>query len=340
MRREAKWLHGTEHRQTTLPFHAFWALRQSLKRFEVVDDVTGNMASKSNPTPAKKQDPRGKTQASNPPDDVAKLIRLTLAAEMEALQEKVAHKLEESLEKALVLIQKQMVENGDILRSLKEQADTHAKKFNTVFNKIDSIQTNLHKNEKDTKTCLTEMTQLRKKLNDLEDRSRRNNVRLVNLPTGAEGDDPRGYLQKMLPKWIPTLGSTQGGRVEIDRAHRIFSNNSNNTSRPRTMIFRLLRYTDRQAVLEGARKANPTLPDGTRLQFFADYSSGTTQERQEYKNIRAKLRQRGIDSFLLYPVILRVNIKGRRMSFNSAAEATEALKAEVTGDMEGDYGSN
>ncbi len=93
------------------------------------------------------------------------------------------------------------------------------------------------------------------------------------------------------------------------------------------MIFRLLRYTDRQAVLEGVRKAKPTLLDGTLLQFFADYSPGTTQERQEYKDIRTKLRQRGIDSFLLYPAILRVNFKGRRMSFNSAAEAIEALKA-------------
>ncbi|XP_072125790.1 uncharacterized protein [Mobula birostris] len=99
-------------------------------------------------------------------------------------------------------------------------------------------------------------------------------------------------------------------------------------------------YTDRQAILEGARKAKPTLPDGTQLQFFADYSPGTMQERQGYKEIRAKLRQKGIDSFLIYPAILKVTIKGMKMSFNSAEEAKGVLKSSVLGDMEEDPGQS
>ncbi|XP_072125779.1 serine/threonine-protein phosphatase 2A 65 kDa regulatory subunit A beta isoform-like [Mobula birostris] len=176
-----------------------------------------------------------------------------------------------------------------------------------------------------------EVSKIWKKLNDLEDRSRRNNVWPVDLPTGAEGDNPRGYLQKMLPDWIPALKNSHS------TPHRIFSNNS---SRPRTMVFRLLGYTDRQAILEGARKAKPTLPDGTQLQFFADYSPGTMQERQGYKEIRAKLRQKGIDSFLIYPAILKVTIKGMKMSFNSAEEAKGVLKSSVLGDMEEDPGQS
>lgn len=284
------------------------------------------MAAKKDSNSTKKQDGTRRYQASELPEDFATLIKQAIATEMAAHQETVAHMLKDSLEKALDPIEKHMAENGGILRSLKEQAEIHAEKFSTVFNKIDIIQTSLRKNEKETSSCRTELTKLQRKLNDLEDRSRRNNVRLVNLPTGAEGDDARGYLQKMLPVWIPALKNTRSAAVEIDRAHRIFSNNS---SRPRTMIFRLLRYTDRQSILEGARKSKPTLPDGTQLQFFADYSPGTTQERQGYKEIRSKLRQRGIDSFLIYPAILRVNFKGQRMSFNSAEEATEALKASV-----------
>ncbi|KAJ8361828.1 hypothetical protein AAFF_G00418620 [Aldrovandia affinis] len=135
-----------------------------------------------------------------------------MATGMESLKETVAAMLKDSLKEALDPITKQMVENGNILRSLKEQSETHAKKFDTVFNKIDSMQ---------------------------------------------------------------------GTSVY-----------SNNTSRPRTMIFKLLRYTDRQAILAGARKARPTLSDGTQLLFFANYSPGTTQERQGYREIRAKLRRK------------------------------------------------
>ncbi|KAJ8386803.1 hypothetical protein AAFF_G00165980 [Aldrovandia affinis] len=254
-----------------------------------------------------------------------------MATGMESLKETVAAMLKDSLKEALDPITKQMVENGNILRSLKEQSETHAKKFDTVFNKIDSMQVDLRKNEKETSSCFAEVTKLRKKLNDLEDRSRSNNVRLVNLPAGIEGDDPSGYLQKMLPEWIPTLKRSHSTPLEIDRAHRIYSNN---TSRPRTMIFKLLRYTDRQAILAGVRKARPALSDGTQLLFFADYSPGTTQERQGYREIRVKLRRKGIDSFLIYPAILRVNYKGTRMSFNSAEEAKDALKSSVLEGME------
>ncbi len=135
----------------------------------------------------------------------------------------------------------------------------------------------------------------------LEDRSWRNNVRLVNLPTGMEGDDPIGFLQKMLPKWIPEL-SERPCPIEIDRAHRVYSNS--NSPKPRSMIFRLLRYPDRQAILQGARKAKPTLPGGTSLEFYADYSPETAQKRKAFSAVRAKLHQKGAETFLIYPALL------------------------------------
>lgn len=50
-----------------------------------------------------------------------------MAAEMVSLQDTVAFMLKESLEKALNTTQKHLAENGNILQSLKEQADIHAK---------------------------------------------------------------------------------------------------------------------------------------------------------------------------------------------------------------------
>ncbi|XP_016355516.1 uncharacterized protein LOC107698895 [Sinocyclocheilus anshuiensis] len=146
----------------------------------------------------------------------------------------------------------------------------------------------LRKSKKDTNFCLTQLEQMQRKCNDV--RSRRNNVRLVNLPTGMEGDDPVGFLQKMLPKWIPDLSCP----IEIDRAHRVYSNS--NSPRPRSLIFRLLRCPDRQAILQGARKAKPTLPGGARLEFYADYT------------------------------LLKVTYKGQKYSFESLEDAEKYLE--------------
>ncbi len=61
---------------------------------------------------------------------------------------------------------------------------------------------------------------LQEKLVRIEDKSRQSNIRLVGLKEGVEGDEPLGFIQNHLPKWIPSL---TGKEMEIERAHRIYS---------------------------------------------------------------------------------------------------------------------
>ncbi len=69
----------------------------------------------------------------------------------------------------------------------------------------------------------------------MEDRSRRNNVRLVGLPEGAEGSNAAGFLRVNLSKWIPSL---KGHDIEIDRAHCVYEG-GRGSDRPHTLIFRV-----------------------------------------------------------------------------------------------------
>ncbi len=89
-------------------------------------------------------------------------------------------------------------------------------------------------------------------MTDMEDRSRRNNVRLVGLE-GAEGSNAAGFLRVNLSKWIPSL---RGRDIEIDRAHRVYDGRKN-SDRPCTLIFRVLRWHDRLEILKGAWHAYP-----------------------------------------------------------------------------------
>ncbi len=87
----------------------------------------------------------------------------------------------------------------------------------------------------------------------MEDRCRRNNVRLVGLSEAAEGSNAAGFLRVNLSKWIPSL---RGRDIEIDRAHRVYDG-GRGSDRPRTLIFRVLRWHDRSDILKGARQAYP-----------------------------------------------------------------------------------
>ncbi len=104
-------------------------------------------------------------------------------------------------------------------------------------------------------------------MTDIEDRSRRNNVRLVGLPEGTEGSNAAGFLRVNLSKWIPSL---RGRDIEIDRAHCVYDG-GRGSDRPRTLIFRVLKWHDRSEILKGARQAYPVkcAQDNVTLLFFS-----------------------------------------------------------------------
>ncbi|KAJ1144384.1 hypothetical protein NDU88_010683 [Pleurodeles waltl] len=57
------------------------------------------------------------------------------------------------------------------------------------------------------------------KLTDLEDRLRRNNLRVLGIPEGVEGSDPRGFVVALFKEAFPDLNQWEWER-EIQRAHR------------------------------------------------------------------------------------------------------------------------
>ncbi len=148
-------------------------------------------------------------------------------------------------------------------------------------------------------------------MTDIEDRSRRNNVRLVGLPEWAEGSDVAGFLRVNLSKWIPSL---KGRNIENDRAHRVYDGRKN-SDQPRTLIFRVLRWHDRLEILKGARQAYPVkcMQNNVVLLFFPDFSPATAAKRPVLRSMMAL----GLQPFLAYLVVIKLRHGGEQRSFDS-----------------------
>ncbi|KAJ1143064.1 hypothetical protein NDU88_009376 [Pleurodeles waltl] len=80
---------------------------------------------------------------------------------------------------------------------------------------------------------------LRSKLTDLEDRSRRDNLRFLGFPENIEGEDLHGFLRDTLPK---LTGITFDPPLEFQRAHRLGPRRPGTDARPRAIIACLLRH--------------------------------------------------------------------------------------------------
>lgn len=185
-----------------------------------------------------------------------------------------------------------------------------------ISNSFDNIQSAVRKVKQDSVEVKQAVDMLQDKMARLEDKSRQYNIRLVGLREGEEGTDPVGFVQTQLPQWIPSLKNKS---VEIERAHRIYTSD-NYRKGPRTLIFKLLRFQDRNVILKGARSAGPILHKSSSLLFFPDYSNQTAMKRREMNQARKKLTQLGIPSFMIYPATIKVTYRGSTSLLETPAE--------------------
>uniref|UniRef100_A0A8C9ZZF1 L1 transposable element RRM domain-containing protein n=1 Tax=Sander lucioperca TaxID=283035 RepID=A0A8C9ZZF1_SANLU len=270
-----------------------------------------------------------KVSGQEPEDTSNAAILLAIREQEERLTGKIKLAVREAVEEMLaseIQALKAMIEaSNSAVNKLSEDITQQAEAGRKLQGRLDATLANIRAVKHYVGDLQKELLNLRQKVAEMEDRSWRANLRLVGLPESAEGENAIRFLQDNLPRWIPSLA---GEKIEIQRAHRIFTT-QDRTSHPRTLIFRLLRYQDREKILNGARalSATPThqiSSEGrtsvSRLLFFPDYSNDTAQRRNTFDAVRKQLANRGLRPFLRYPATLKVRHNGSLHFFERVAD--------------------
>ena len=117
-----------------------------------------------------------------------------------------------------------------------------------VKNDISKIKSDMQVLEDD----LLDPNEVSKKLIELEDRSRRNNLRFDGLmeDPNETWDDCERKVQDFLLNKLNIEGN-----IEINRCHRFGKRRG---SRPRTIVCRFLRFKDKQKIIQNAKKLKDT----------------------------------------------------------------------------------
>lgn len=176
------------------------------------------------------------------------------------------------------------------------------------------------------------------KVDDLENRSRRFNLRLVGLPEKKEGADICAFLEKLL---TDMLGADNfPGPLLIERAHRIGQINvtdRQSAARPRAVIIKFLNYADKTRVMKAARMKGPLSLDNQRIMLFPDVSADLLKQRKVFDQVKkhlASLSIPGLRYGIVHPAKLLITYQGRRHIFDTTAAAekfVQGLQPEVCG---------
>ena len=140
---------------------------------------------------------------------------------------------------------------------------------------------------------LLDPNEVSKKLMELEDRSRRNNLHLDSLTEdhNETWDECERKVQNVLLNKLNIEGN-----IEIDRCHRLGKRRG---SRPRTIVCRFLPVKDKQKILQNAKKLKDT---GTFI--YEEFCSDTMELRKSLWEKVLEYCQQGKYAYLNYRTIV------------------------------------
>ena len=241
---------------------------------------------------------------------------------------------------------KALEDNTDDVRKLRIDLDDLLEKYERLLLKFEGTETKAREENQtltdkliaaeqrisdcEDKDNTTEVKALRKEIetlkhvsSDIIGRSKRSNVRVINVKEGSEAGDIYHFLDELL-RYVLDLGEGAEG-PEIDRGHRDPRPLPDPGEPPRTIYVQLLRWRDRERVRKAV--ANKELSwGGTRFYIRTDDSPKVQRLKAAYNGIVAKIKDQGHRFGVTHTGKLIITIDGEKLVYDTPTEAETDLR--------------
>nr|XP_015818022.2 LINE-1 type transposase domain-containing protein 1 [Nothobranchius furzeri] len=161
------------------------------------------------------------------------------------------------------------------------------------------------------------------RVEDFENRSRRNNVRIIGLKEGVEAP---GNVDKYVTEILAKALELSGSEFEIKRAHCSPVPMPEPNEPPRAIFVRFLRSSAREKVLRVAREKRGVDWQGVKLSFFEDVTRELAEKRKAFNSAKKRLRELQVKHRLVYPATLIFTWNGQKKVFKDGKEAEKFLQ--------------
>uniref|UniRef100_H2ZZE1 L1 transposable element RRM domain-containing protein n=1 Tax=Latimeria chalumnae TaxID=7897 RepID=H2ZZE1_LATCH len=210
------------------------------------------------------------------------------------------------------------------ISSMDKKMEVFTKRLDEAEHRLGNTEDSVHGMETSVQQLQETVVKLQEKTDDLENRSRRCNLRLVGLPEGEEGKDPVSFLET----WFPSLLNLPdlSNNLKVERAHHAFLPRIRNTDRPRMLIFKLLRYRDKEVILRQARKLGTLTFKNKPVYIFPDMSADLFQKRKSFFGVKRLCKDLDIPFALLFPARLQIDFQGQCLFFTNPLDAENHIK--------------
>ncbi|KAJ8348990.1 hypothetical protein SKAU_G00275790 [Synaphobranchus kaupii] len=204
----------------------------------------------------------------------------------------------------------------DLSSAWEKISDKILKHINVRFDKLEETLQAVQSSQKE----------LLEKVDDLEGRSRHNNIKIVGIPEREEGNKPAEFIAALIPK---LLGEDNfQSSVIIDRAHRTLRSTPPEGAEPRAIIARVHFFQETELILR-LRRARELEYKGNKVLIFPDYTPEVMRQRRKCNEVSSALRELKVEHSLLFPARLRIKNKGEFKAFTEPDEAMTFVNTDL-----------
>lgn len=215
------------------------------------------------------------------------------------------------------------------LEQVKSYYEAHDQRLREVEDGLNEYSDRMVNVENSMDALRKENILLKEKLDDLENRSRRSNLRVVGIPESLEGSDPVKFMTEFFTE---VLGKDFfPSPLVLSRAHRVgpIPTNSTPAKTPKSRVFLVLFhfFQDKQRILRFGKQQRGLLFRGHKVFFHEDFSVELGRKRAAFNEVKSRLYSKGVRFGLLYPARLRVLYEGKTCFFNTPEDANEFYRS-------------
>ncbi|KAJ1191597.1 hypothetical protein NDU88_000913 [Pleurodeles waltl] len=212
------------------------------------------------------------------------------------------------------------------------QLNTHLTHLSSRVSQMEQRVSDLEdvesRTESTTSQIQSELEDLQLKLDEVENRSRRSNLRFVGVPEGIEAaSSVINVISDLINKFVLPDRDRAGGDLSIMRAHRVPFTRSINSKFPRTILVNFRDFRIKEQILPQARTMRVFKSDDKfTFRVFADMSAEAARRRRKYVGLIDSFKRLGAPAGIVQLAKLKVLHKGQAKVFQNVQEGTNFLE--------------
>lgn len=152
------------------------------------------------------------------------------------------------------------------------------------------------------------LVEMSRHLEDLDNRGRRNNLRVRGIPESVEQEEIPTALTTIFNQLLQVPEETP---IDLVRAHRALRPKAQEDQAPRDIVCCLADFKQKEEILSKARSLEEICYKGKRIELYQDLSPLTLQQRRALRPLLSVLRDHGIPYRWRFPFGLSATRQGR-----------------------------